>query len=476
MTSAAASPESVALWKEAWSPSAEEQSYRVTNVEGEIPREIHGTLYRNGPSQRIAPREGLEALHLFDGDGLVHAFRFDEGHLDYTGRFVRTEGFLYEEKVGGMRKGFYSFPVEDEDPEAPGRVGPNTNVVHHAGHLLALIAAAPPYELDPHTLESLGWRPVADPMLGPTTSAHPKIDGRSGQMVIHGYQPFPPFVQLYVVEPDGRCSLAETVDAPFASMMHDLAITENHVIFLCCPVTFDPTRGACLKEWLAWEPEKGLHFGVRERRPGAPTRWIQAPTPGFIFHQGNAYETPDGKIVMDACTYPDGAGLLEALSGIRAGRMFFSDPAPPELYTIDPKAGTCTERRLSERGAEFPRLDDRLVGHANRFGYAIEGAPGGDGIQAGEKWITKYARDGSPSKRFFVGKDRYPSEPVFVPRHADAEEDDGFLLSVVFDGASHGSELLVLDARNVEGEPLARAHLEHRIPMGFHGNFAPGVV
>lgn len=463
-----------AAWREAWRPSPEERSYRVTRVEGEIPREIHGTLYRNGPSQRIAPREGLEALHLFDGDGLVHAFRFDDGRLDYTGRFVRTEGFEHEAKVGGMRKGFYNFPIDDEDPEAPPRLGPNTNVVHHAGRLFALIEAAPPYELDPRTLDSLGWHALREPMLGPTTSAHPKIDGRTGQMVIHGYQPFPPFVQLYVIEPDGRCSLAETVDAPFSSMMHDLAITERYVVFLCCPVVFDPTRGRCLRDWLSWEPQRGLWFGVRERRAGAPTTWIPAPSPGYIFHPGNAYEEADGRIVMDACTYPDGAGLLEALSGIRAGRMHPGARALPTVYEIDPARGTCREQRVSERGAEFPRLDDRRVGHRNRFGYAVEGDP--DGIQAGPKWLVKYARDGGPTRRHALGAGRVPSEPVFVPRHPEADEDDGFVLSVVYDGARGESELVVLDARHLEGAPLARARLEHRIPMGFHGNFAPGVV
>ena len=71
---------------------------------------------------------------------------------------------------------------------------------------------------------------------------------------------------------------------------------------------------------------------------------------------------------------------------------------------------------------------------------------------------------------------QYPSEPVFLTRTADAAEDDGFVLSVVFDGESQLSRLVVLDTRNFAGPPLALAHLSHRIPAGFHGNFAAGVV
>ena len=87
-------------WKNAWRPTTREDSYRITNVRGEIPREIRGTLYRNGPSQKILPEQGHEALHLFDGDGLVHAFRFEDGNVDYRGRFVRNASFLAEQREG----------------------------------------------------------------------------------------------------------------------------------------------------------------------------------------------------------------------------------------------------------------------------------------------------------------------------------------------------------------------------------------
>jgi carotenoid cleavage dioxygenase len=66
-------------------------------------------------------------------------------------------------------------------------------------------------------------------------------------------------------------------------------------------------------------------------------------------------------------------------------------------------------------------------------------------------------------------------EPIFVPRAPGAEEGDGWLLSVVYRGAERRSDLLVLDARNVERAPIATVQLSHRVPFGFHGNWAPGV-
>jgi carotenoid cleavage dioxygenase len=460
-------------WREAWRASPDEETYEVTDVEGELPRELCGTLYRNGPSQRVLPHEGYGALHLFDGDGLVHAFRFDDGRLHYTGRFVRNASFRFEEAAGPSRQDFLGFRVADPAPDAPMRVQPNTNVVFHGGRLLALVENGVPFELDPRTLASLGERPPCQPMLGMSTSAHPKIDGRTGQAFLHGYQPVPPYVQYYVLERDGTCSLAETIDTPYAVMMHDLAITEHHVVFLLCPMLFELDPERSFRDWIRWAPEKGLRFGVRSRAAGGAVRWFEAPTPGFMFHPGNAYED-EGRIVMDACTYLDGDALLEQLACFRAGRTVPRAGAVPFLYELDLATGACTERQLSDRGAEFPRLDDRRVGYPNRWGYAVVGEP--DALRPGPKAILKYDRTTGRSVAHELPPRHYPSEPVFVPRTSDAAEDDGFVLIVVYDGTTGLGYVAVLDARNLERAPLARAQLRHRIPMGFHGNFAPGVV
>jgi len=293
-------------------------------------------------------------------------------------------------------------------------------------------------------------------------------------MVIHGYQPIEPYVALYVVEPDGRCSLAEAIETPYSVMMHDVALTERHVVFLLCPITMTYLEGRPFRDWLAWRPDLGLRFGVRERRPGAPVRWFDAPTPAYIFHVGNAYETDEGKILLDACSYLDGGALLEGLATLRSGRFPEAAGAVPFLYEIDLERGTCSERQLDDRSAEFPRIDDRLVAHPNRFGYAVM-SDGPTIASSGPGMIVKYDRRGGPSRRHTFAPGHVPGEPIFVPRSPDADEDDGWVLTVVSDVPSGTSYLAVLDARGVEDAPVATAHLEHRVPLGFHGNFAAGV-
>jgi carotenoid cleavage dioxygenase-like enzyme len=66
-------------------------------------------------------------------------------------------------------------------------------------------------------------------------------------------------------------------------------------------------------------------------------------------------------------------------------------------------------------------------------------------------------------------------EPLFVPRRPDAAEDDGWVLVLAYDAARDRSELHVLDARNIAGEPVATMRLPHRVPYGFHGNWVPSV-
>lgn len=453
-------------------PNPVETDYAVRQIEGEVPRELAGTLYRNGPNQKITPKAGPRAMHFFEGDALVHALHFEDRSVRYRGRYARTESFLESEARGAYCHGGLNLP-----PDAPLETPmpnhqPNTNIVAHAGRLFAMAENMPPFEMDPTTLESKGLWTYDGRMRGISTTAHPKIDGRTGQMWIHGYQPIAPFISLYCVEPDGRVSLAESHDAPWASMMHDFAITENYVIFPLGSIDFDlaPMLEGKRFSSVITGTDRPMQFGIRSRAPGSEVRWIEAPSPGYMFHPGNAYEE-DGKIVMDACTYPSPQGLIDGLDAGRSGSGLGGVLSHPYQYEIDLAAGTCKETRFSESAAEFPRLDDRLVGYKNRWGYAATADPA-DGAAGLWRRITKYDREGGPSVHRPQVDGQWVGEPVFVPRSPNAEEDDGFVLNLIHDGPRDQTALEILDARAIEAEPIARLWLDERIPVGFHGNWA----
>jgi carotenoid cleavage dioxygenase len=127
-------------------------------VEGEIPKEIRGSFFRCGPSPQFAPRS--DEYHLFAGDGMVHAFHIDDGKVSYLNRWVRTNKFKIESRLG--RSVINPMNPFDCDPDLTDFVftdkdgTANTAAVWHGNRLLIMEGGHPPYELDPITLESIG--------------------------------------------------------------------------------------------------------------------------------------------------------------------------------------------------------------------------------------------------------------------------------------------------------------------------------
>ncbi len=221
----------------------------------------------------------------------------------------------------------------------------------------------------------------------------------------------------------------------------------------------------------AWEPDKGTHVALVPRNGSVnQVRWFDAD-PCYVFHPMNAFDTPDGKVVCDMMKYPV-APLFPAPDGRPASG------APPVAtlvrWTFDPKGERAgfVEQPLDEHPGEFPRLDERFAGLPYRHGYFQAGAvTDASHGREGRNGLAHIDHHSGAVSVWRPGEADYCGEPVFVPRSANAEEGDGFLLSVVFRGETQCSDLAVFDARNVANGPLALAHLSHRVPAGFHGNW-----
>ncbi len=459
---------------EAMRPDPVESDYTITKIEGEIPRELNGTLYRNCPNQKISPKAGPGVLHMFDGDGFVSAWRFEDGKARYRSRHPRTESFLREQEEGEYCLGGLNVGPDRALRNPPRQYQANTNAVYHAGRLWAMHETMPPFFMDPDTLESKGIWDYDGKMLGMASGAHPCIDVRTGQMFQCGYQPMAPFLQLYVVEADGKVSLAEAVDTPWAGKIHDIAITENYIIVPLGAVDIsyenpdrnDPLGG--LKALRA-RPDLNLRFGIRKREPGSPMQWFEVPDSHYILHVGNAFER-DGKIIMDAPAWENPTAFVETIKHLREGKV---DPdaahCHPRVYEFDLATGTCKGTKVSDMFAELNRFDDRLMGYENRYGYASVGRPG-EGIF---RSVGKYDRSGGPMAIQDAVEGNFVGEPIFVPRSQDAAEDDGFVMALRHDGPNNRTGLDILDARGVDKEPLARLWLDHRVPFSPHGCWRP---
>ncbi|HEX4112160.1 MAG TPA: carotenoid oxygenase family protein [Stellaceae bacterium] len=438
-------------------------------VRGALPKDLTGTLYRIGPNPQFAPRDAN--FHWFIGDGMVHAFHLENGRVAYRNRWVRTPKWQLEHDAHKALFGSWGNPMTS-DPSVVGKNGgvANTNIVWHAGKLLALVESNLPFAVDPETLAPEGYDDFAGALAGGKVTAHPKLDPETGEMVFFAYSAGAFFskTMLYgVIDKTGKLTRLDKFEAPFSAMVHDFLVTRNYVLFPILPLTGSLERVMSGKPAFAWEPGKGAHVGVMKRDAAVSTiRWFQCD-PCYVFHPMNAYE--DGnKIVADVMQYPE-APLFPSPDG---------KPGDPEKavarltrWTFDLDANTDSFKReqIDDLSGEFPRIDERFAGLSYRHGFYA--ASTDKELDSGFDMLAHLDLETGTRTAYQLPKGDFVSEPVFVPRGSMAREGDGYVLATVYRGAEKRSDLIVLDATALDRGPIATAELSHRVPFGFHGNW-----
>ncbi len=263
-----------------FAPLRFEATIRDCEVEGEIPSEINGTFYRCGIDRQYPARFQGDAL--FNEDGFVDMFRFGNGHVDFRSRYVRTERFLAERKARRALFGLYRNRLTNDPSVKDVSLNTaNTNVIFHGGRLMALKEDSPPTEMDPDTLETKGpWR--FDGKLDSLTfTAHPKIDGVTGEMIAFGYEAkgdLTDDVALYWIDKSGRVTREIWFKAPVVGMMHDMAITEDHIVIPIASYSTSRERLEAGKVHWAWNPKQPIYVAVLPRDGDAKdVRWFKGP-------------------------------------------------------------------------------------------------------------------------------------------------------------------------------------------------------
>lgn len=446
-------------------PQHSECEYALDEVDGEIPAELNGTLYRNGPG-RWQDHTGRPLHHLFDGDGMISAFAIDRGEVRYRNRYVRTQHYLGKSTtrhLGTDAAGGWLANIARLPPNLA-----NTNVVEHAGHLYALWEGGPPHELDPESLETLGPRRFGGELRWTGTySAHPCFCPSSGDMFNFGVECIPtPHLRVYRTDRSGTLKHYRSVSLPYVAMVHDFAITERYLVFLVSPIIPDGIPIALgfksFGDGMRYRPERGSSF-VLIPRDGGKIRRIECEAV-LQFHLSNAFDDR-GDVVLDAITY-HGGELLECIARFRTSPL---DRATSEFTRFRVTAsGRVIREQLSDRSCEFPRHHPDREGRPHRYSYFNTREHLGTlfdvvtKLDLSDNTETSYPVE-SPGNSF--------CEPVFTPRPGAADEDDGWLLTVEYRAGTHTSRLVILDARNLARGPVATAELAQHVPQGFHGSF-----
>ena len=219
---------------------------------------------------------------------------------------------------------------------------------------------------------------------------------------------------------------------------------------------------------IAWDPDQPSYIGVLRRgQPASEIRWVSG-NPSYVFHPMNAFEDGD-QIVLDMHNYPAAPGFPHA-DGSKPSRA--DAEAVLERWTI-PSAETSdtwTGEQLDDRPTEFPRVADAVVGRPYRHGYAATSIYG-TAARTTYDSVVHYDLENGTSKVWSLGMGDCVSEPAFVPRTPAADEGDGWLVAFVYRAATNTSDIAVLDAANIDAGPIATAHLDTRVPNGFHGTW-----
>ena len=419
-------------------PVTVEQTAFDLPVSGQLPAELHGSFFRNGPNPTTP------SGHWFLGEGMIHGLRLEDGKARWCrNRWVRTASFTGDATFMDAR-GRRDFTASKA----------NTHVIRHAGRILALVETSFPYEVTDE-LETVGpWD--FDGRLTTAMTAHPKICPTSGEMHFFGYGVMPPLLTYHVVDAAGDLVTSRVVEVPAATMMHDFNLTERFVVFMDLPIVFDRQLAMAGNRLpFRYDPGFGARLGVLPRHdPQGEVRWFEIE-PCYVFHALNAHDQ-GGVITIDVCRLEDPSiGGSDSLLW---------------RWTIDLEAGSVTERQLDDRPGDFPRIDDRLTGLDAGRGW-ITYMPDPSDLQASGAVIVYDLETGVAIPHRF-GTGRVPGEAVFAP--ADPNPGGaGWLLAYVYDAARDGSDLVVIDPDHPDQEPVATVRLPARVPYGFHGSWLP---
>lgn len=501
-------------------------------VEGTIPPELDGTLFRNGPGKY--ERGGVAYSNYLDGDGLVLSIDFDptSNKAFARARFVRTDEFMEEDKVdailyratfgnkpGGIMRNAFDLHTKNVA---------NTNVVFWGGRVHALFEAGMPYELDPASLKTLctddmegcvpydkglfvstSFEPVdrAAGLGGWAFTAHPHIDPQTERLCGWAYQSLALKNALAVrfAEWDAnwtRTALREYEIENCQAASHDFGVTASNYVMVQNRLDID--TGPYLlglkpaADALVSRPDLPVLVHIIPRAKDAPAVVLEGPRESFEIHVAFTHDGPPIGSTPD----PDADAHIVTLYTAGWDRLapgsFLSEWGNPGhhapdfnniprtvlwRYVIDKRSGSVT--RTLAPGCEninidHPHVNPRFEGSAAcRYVYALisnEVSTSGPSRGYVRLDLLTGTREVwyAPTGRMFV------EEPVIVEKKTaqgnSNDTGDVWLLGMCsdIDEPDGQSSLLVLDGARLADGPVARIRLDHHITHGLHGSFAPG--
>ena len=447
-------------------------------VSGAIPADVRGTWYRMTADPMFPPKDGNDIY--VAGDGMVSALRIEDGAVHFRTRYVQTERLQREKAAGRGLYGFYRNPFRD-DPSVQGthRGTANTTPVWHGGRLLCAKEDSLPYEVDPVTLETRGVFNYAGQLRSPNITAHPKFDPQTGEMHFFGYEcggEATRDIAYCVADRDGKLVREEWALAPETTMMHDFAVSADHVVFMAFPTTADLERLKAGGAHWVWDGSKPSWFGVMRRDQDIKQiRWFRWNA-AFCYHVMNTVSTGN-KVEIDLMLarrnpFPE----IEDLSGA----PYRPEEAAPVLTRItidlDAEDGNIQSRQLAPVPGDMPLTASKDQMRPYRIGYYLGIDPSrpleiSGPVGPGFNQLCRVDLQSGEFKVWYPGDGVTLQEPVHVASAQQGHE--GYLLLMADKHAEGHSSALLLDAAAPERSPVCEMRLPYKLRQGIHGTWVP---
>jgi isoeugenol monooxygenase len=455
-------------------PGRMENDIYSLEIDGTLPPQLSGVLYRCGPDPAFPPMFDDDIY--INGDGMVSMYVLANGHADMRTRYVRTDKFQAEREARRALFGKYRNPWTD-DPSVAGmdRTTANTSMIWHANKLFSVKEDGLAHQLDPLTLRTLGKHDFGGRLRSKTMTAHPKIDPVTGEWVFFGYSAAGEMssdIALGTANAAGRLTKEQWFLPPYQSAIHDWAVTQEHNILPIMPATTDLERVMAGGPRWMWDPGQTTHLGVVPRN-GSIEDIVYFNGPAlWSFHTMNAF-TEGRRVHIDLCVSE--AAPFPEINGNPV------EQSKTQLYLtrwtcdLDRPGSDFEQRRLLDGIAvDFPEMDQRLQTKKYRHGF-----------MAGRDWtkpinpdiakgvwfntLIHLDQETGESEQWYIGDDANIQEPVFVERGPDAPEGDGYLLALINRLKSARTELVVIDTARFADGPIATVHIPLHVRPTFHG-------
>lgn len=430
-------------------------SFKPLRVEGKIPYQLRGTLYRTGPG--LIERFGKK-IHPFLADGSITAIQLKD-KPEGACNIVKTDKFMKEEAI---QKSLYDVNASPLQRLYNGltrniKNTGNTNILAWNEKLFALMEQGKPVEFNPVNLETIGTNNLG--LIQGSFSAHPhRVDSLNTtfNFGINGKD-----IEVFSLHDNGEINIISRFKAPWAGIIHDFIVTEKHIVFFIDPAKLITWRAMLglkdFSKYFYWDEQESTQVVVIPLNDPSNQTTIEID-PFRVWHFANAYDEGN-TIIVDAFKHKN----IDVL--IKPTELDSDIPAPKLCrFIVSLNDKEVAEEKMPTSISEFPIVNPNYIGKKHRYIWTQTYYD-----EYGNEGFARYDTKTQKQERWCAPNNHLVSEAIFVPKND--KEQNGWILQLIQDTDIEQSYLGVFDASNIGDDPLARIWFDHPIPATFHGTF-----